>query len=123
MEGVTGDTHYIYNFLDFGFYDHVTYKENAKLGMTAIGRWIEVSNRVGRLMSHWILNQKGTMISRTTVQRLASIEKETDKVKASVSEFDIEISCCFKEEEDLTYDVSKPNTKDWSEYLEYPDFQ
>jgi hypothetical protein len=30
----------------------------------------------------------------------------------------------FKEEEDLTYDVAKPNPEDWSEYLQYdPDFQ
>jgi hypothetical protein len=30
----------------------------------------------------------------------------------------------FKEEEDLTYDGTKPNPEDWSEYLQYdPDFQ
>ena len=68
-------------------------------------------------MSYWIMNQKGTVISRTIVQRLTSIEKNTNKVNASVSEFDTEISCHFKEEEDLTYDGSKPNPKDWSEYL------
>ena len=64
------------------------------------------------------------MISRTAVQCLSSIEKEIDKINASVSEFDIEISCRFKEEEYLTYDGSKPNPEDWSEYLKYdPDFQ
>ena len=50
-------------------------------------------------MSYWILKQKGTVISRATVQRLASLEKETDKVKASVSEFGTDISLHFKEEE------------------------
>ena len=52
------------------------------------------------------------MISRTTAQRLTSLEKETDEIKASFSEFYTEISRCFKEEEDLTYDGSNPNPED-----------
>ena len=44
-------------------------------------------------------------IPRTKVEQLTSIEKETDEFKASVSEFDTDIHRCFKEEEDLTYDV------------------
>ena len=43
------------------------------------------------------------------VQRLTILEKEIDEVKASVSDFDSGISRRFKEEEDLTYDVSNPN--------------
>jgi hypothetical protein len=75
-------------------------------------------------VSYWILAIKGTVISRTTVQRVTALEKETDEVKAAVIEFDSEISCRFKEEEDLTYDRAKPNPEDWSEYLQYnPDFQ
>jgi hypothetical protein len=54
-------------------------------------------------------HQKGTVISRTTVQRVTALEKETDQVKAAVVEFDSEISRCFKEEEDLIYDGAKPN--------------
>ena len=64
------------------------------------------------------------VISRTTVQRLTSIEKETEEVMSSVSDFDTDISFCFKEEEDLTYDGSNPNPKDWYQYLKYdPEFQ
>ena len=55
MQDVTGETPDISEYLDFGFYDHVSYKENAGLGMTAIGRWLGVSHRVGRLMYYWIL--------------------------------------------------------------------
>jgi hypothetical protein len=59
-----------------------------------------------------------------TVQRVTNLEKETDEVKAAVSEFDSEISHRFKEEKDLTYDGAKPNPEDWSEYLQYdPDLQ
>jgi hypothetical protein len=103
---------------DFRFYDHVSFKENAGLGATSIGRWLGVSHRVGGLMSYWVLTIKGTVISHTTVQRVTNLEKETDEVKATVSEIDSEISCRFKEEEDLAYDGAKPNPKDWSEYLQ-----
>ena len=112
LQDVMGETPYISDYLAFGFYDHVSYKENAVLRLMAIGRWIGVSHRVGGLMYYWILTQKGTVVSITTVQHLTSIEKEIDEVKASVSEFDIEISCRFKEEEDLSYDRSKPNPGD-----------
>ena len=64
------------------------------------------------------------VISRKTVQRLTSLEKETYEVKASVSEFETETSHRFKEKEDLTYDGSEKNPEDWSNYLKYdPDFQ
>jgi hypothetical protein len=124
LEAVTGETVDISEYLDFGFYDHVSYKENAGLGVTAIGRWLGVSHRVGGLMSYWVLTQTGSVISRTTVQRVTNLEKETDEMRASINEFDTEISRRFKEEEDLTYDGCKPNPEDWSEYLENdPDFQ
>ena len=124
LQDVTGETPEISYYLDFYFYDHVSYKDNSGLGMTAIGRWLGVSHRFGGLMSYWILTQKGTVISRTTVQILTSIEKETDEVKSIVSEFDTDISRRFKEEEGLTYDRLKPNIEYWSEYLKYdPEFQ
>jgi hypothetical protein len=119
LQDVTGETPDISEYLDFGFYDHVSYKENAGLGTAAIGRWLGVSHRVGGLMSYWVLTQTGTVISRTTVQRITNLDKETDEVKQSVNEFDVEVSRRFKEEEkDFTYDGAKPNPEDWSEYLE-----
>jgi hypothetical protein len=124
LEEVTGETANISEYLDFGFYDHVSFKEYAGLGVTSIGRWLGVSHRVGGLMSYWVLTIRGTVISRTTVQRVTNLEKETDEVKSAVIEFDSEISCRFKEEEDLTYDGAKPNPEDWLEHLQYdPDFQ
>ena len=117
LQDVTGETPAISENLDFGFYDHVSYKENYGIGTTDIGRWLGLSHRVRGLIPYWILTKKGAVIPITTVQCLTSLKKETDKVKASVSEFDTKISRRFKEEEDLTYDGSKPNPEDWSEYL------
>ena len=49
------DTRHI-RVLGFGFYDHISYKENSGLGMTDIGRWLRVSHSVGVLVPYWILN-------------------------------------------------------------------
>ena len=70
-------------------------------------------------MLYRVLTMQGTVISCTTVQRVTNLEKETDEVKAAVSDFDsVLLIRCFKEEEDLTYDGAKPNPEDWSEYLQ-----
>jgi hypothetical protein len=126
LEDVTGETPDTSEHLDFGFYNHVSYKENAGLGATAIRRWLGVSHRVGGLMSHWVLTQNATVTSPTTVQRVTNLEKETDKMKAGIKEFDAKISRRFKEEEadDLGCAGAKPNPEDWSECLQCnPDFQ
>ena len=76
-------------------------------------------------MSCWVLTQSGTVISRTAVQRVTNPDKETDEVKQSINEFDVEVNRRFKEEEkDFTHDGAKPNPEDWSECLENDaDFQ
>jgi hypothetical protein len=52
LKEVTGETVDISEYLDFGFYDHISFKENAGLGVTSIGRWLGVSHRVGGLVSY-----------------------------------------------------------------------
>ena len=55
MTHITGETVDISEFLDFGFYDRVWYKENSGLGPESPGRWLGVSSRTGRLMCYFIL--------------------------------------------------------------------
>ena len=74
MQDVTDETLGISEYLDFGFYDHVSYKDNPGIGMKTIGRCLGVSHRVGGLMSYWILNHKIMVISRTTFQCITSTE-------------------------------------------------
>ena len=119
LQDVIGETPNISDYLEFGFYDHLSYKENYGLEMTDIVRRLRVSHKVGKLMSYWILNQKGMVISRMTVQRITIPENDTEKIKESVNQFETFISCFFKEEEDLTYDGSKLNPEEWSKYLKY----
>ena len=59
---MTSETPDISEYLVFGFYDYVSYKDNSGLGMTAIKRGLEVSHRVGVLISYWILTQKVTVV-------------------------------------------------------------
>ena len=49
LEIITGETPDISEYLDFEFYDWVTFRSNAGLGEVQLGRWLGVSHRVGRL--------------------------------------------------------------------------
>ena len=51
LELLTGETPEISEYLDFGWYDRVWYKEDAGLGETKIGRFLGPSHKVGSLMS------------------------------------------------------------------------
>ena len=48
LEFITGETPDISEYLDFSFYDLVTYRANAGLGEVSIGRWLGVSHKVGQ---------------------------------------------------------------------------
>ena len=85
LQDVTGNITDISEYLDFGFYNHVSYKYNSILGITGIRSWIGVSHRFGRLISYLILTQNGTVISITTVQSMISPKTETDEIKTSVN--------------------------------------
>ena len=88
IESVTGETIEISEYLDFGFYDRVWYHKNAGLGERLHGRWLGVSHRIGSLMSYYLLTQTGSVISRTTVQRVTNLEVQIDDHKALFAEYD-----------------------------------
>ena len=81
IEIITGETPDISEYIDFGFYDWVTYRTNAGLGELSLGRWLGVSHKIGQAMSYWILTVTGRVISCTTVQRLTNLEQSTDEWK------------------------------------------
>ena len=88
IEIITGCTPDISEYMDFGFYDWVTFRQNAGLGEVEIGRWLGVSHRVGRLMSYWILPPSGIPISCSTVQRLTNLEQSTEEWKSRMVKFE-----------------------------------
>ena len=79
LEALTGETPDISQYLDFGFYDRVWFKEDAGLGETELIRFIGVSHHIGSLMSYWVFPASGILISRTTVQRDTNLESKTEQ--------------------------------------------
>jgi hypothetical protein len=88
LEAITGETPDISEYLDFGFYDLVWFKENAGLGETQLERFLDVDHAVGSLMSYKILPMSGIPVSRTTVQRVTELEKSTEANKARIASYD-----------------------------------
>jgi len=123
IEYVTGEKPDIGELLDFGFYDLCWYRENAGLGETQLGRWLGVSHRIGPLMSYWVLQTNGEVISRTTVQRVTYLEtQETNNVER-IKLFNLCLQEKFKEEIVLT-EGSKPDAASWAEIIgDDPDFE
>jgi hypothetical protein len=85
MEALTGEMPDISEYLDFGFYDLVWFKEDAGVGEIELGRFLDISHSVGSLMSYNILPRSGIPVSRTTVQRVTKLEKETETNKARIA--------------------------------------
>jgi hypothetical protein len=92
LEKVTGESVDISEYLDFGFYDRVWYKDNAGLGETKLGRWLGVSHKVGTLMSFWVLTKECQVLSRTTVQRVTNLELQTQDVIDLGKAFDLAVT-------------------------------
>jgi len=122
MEFITGETPDISEYLDFGFYDRVWFKDDAGIGETKLGRFLGVSHQVGSLMSYWVLLRNGSVESRTTVQRITPLEAETEVNKKRFEAFDNAIAERFKEER-LSMKGDKPNLEDWEDWITAdPDF-
>ena len=121
IEKLTGETPDISEYLDFGFYDWVTYKQDAGLGEVKIGRFLGVSHEVGSLMSYWVLPVSGIPESRTSVQRLTILEKGTEANIARMQDFQEKINVRFKEDSEII-PQSHPSIDDWSEFKDDQDF-
>ena len=68
-------------------------------------------------MCYHILVQSGTIISRTTVQRVTNLEKEKEKMKEIFAKYDEDIHNKLKCE-NRGYEGSKPDPKDWVDLFE-----
>ena len=123
IEFLTGDIPDIADLLDFVFYYQCWYKENDCLGETHIGKWLDVSHRIGPLMSYWILTTQGKVISQTTMQRVTHLETQTAENKERFRLFDLSIHELFKDEIIVT-EGAKANPASWPEIIgDDPDFQ
>ena len=121
LEEVTGETPDISEYLDFGFYDKVWYKDNAGLSPREPGRWLGVSSQTGRLMTYYVLTSTGSVVSRSTVQRVTNLELQVDEYIKTFEEFDARIHLKLKTDTHRSYIGSKPNPEDWADLIETDD--
>ena len=117
MAEVTGDGVDISEYLDFGFYDAVWFKDNAGLSPPKPGRWLGVASRTGKLMTYHVLQDNGKVLARSTVQRVTNLEKKTADVRNIFETFDKQLHQQLKTK-DRRYDGCKPNPEDWADLIE-----
>ena len=67
LQNIVGETIDISEYIDFGFYDRVWYRDNAGLGEPKLGRWLGVASNVGATMWFWVLTPTGSVVARGTV--------------------------------------------------------
>jgi hypothetical protein len=84
LQNVTGETVDISNYLNFGFYDHVLYRDNEGLSESKIGRWLGVAKNVGTMLTFYVLTQTGQVVSRSSVERVKEVDKHTDEMQSKL---------------------------------------
>ena len=92
LKAMTGETPEIYQYLDFGLYDRVWFKEYEGVGEITLGRFLGVSHHIRSLMSYWVLPESGIPMSRTTVKRVTNLESKTEQCKNRFEVYDRSIA-------------------------------
>jgi hypothetical protein len=114
LQKIVGDTVDISNYLEFGFYDRVWYRDNAGLGVQKLGRWLGVAENIGSIMTYYILQSNGEIVARSTVSNITNLEAQTDAHMAIMKEYDDEISRRIKADE-FPVDGDKPDPELWAD--------
>ena len=81
LERLTGDTPDISEWLDFDIYNQVWFWDSpGKEENPCPGRWLGVSHRIGSELCYWMINEKGTIYSRTMVQHVTSQDLKSEDI-------------------------------------------
>ena len=120
LEALTGETPDISQYLDFGWYDWVWYKENAGLDVPHLGRFLGVAQSASNIMTFYILPESGRPVQAGTVQRVTEPEKKTVANQERMKVFTDKIAKKFKEDR-LLVDGDKPQLDDWADLLDADD--
>ena len=75
LESIIGDTVDLSEYVEFGFYDWVYFRDGGPgAGTTKLGRWLGVAHSVGNAMCYYVINEKAFVFSTTTVARVPNID-------------------------------------------------
>ena len=123
LQHATGETVEISEYLDFGIYDRVWYRDNDGLGDEKLGRWLGVSEHVGGRMCYHVLPISCVPVSRSTVWPVTEEDKKTDEKKAMIAEYDAAIDAYLGQEAFPVGDGNKLRPEDWAQYMNDEDFK
>jgi len=80
-EVLTGDTIDISEWTEFEFYDLVVYWDDREdETWQSIGRWLGPSHHIGSALYYYILTEKATILSRTSVQHITKEDFDTNEM-------------------------------------------
>ena len=102
LGALTGETPDISQYLDFGWYDWVWFKENAGLDVAQIGRFLGISPSSSNLLTFFVLPESGIVRQAGTVQRVTEAEKSTEATKERMKIHQERMASKFKEERLVT---------------------
>ena len=117
FDKLLGETPDISEYLDFGWYDWVWYKENAGLDAPRLGKFLGIAESASNIMLYYILTKSGNPVIAGIVQRVTELEKQTEANQQRIKEFNDKIMDKFKEG-GLSTDEDKPKLEDWADLLE-----
>ena len=116
-ELIIGETLDISGYLDIGLYDRVWFKEDSGLRETHIVQLLGISQKVGSLMSYWIILTRGIPVSKTTKQHVTYLKTCTDSSKQHFKLYDKATKERFHnkytEESFIGPNITKPTMEMW----------
>jgi hypothetical protein len=96
-EEVTGETPDISEWIDFDFYDLIWYHDPPDLmakttkEVRKLGQWLGVSNRVGSVLTYWVLTQACQILNRSTVQHVTIEDRLNTETEGQINEFNKDV--------------------------------
>ena len=83
-----------------------------------------MAHKVGSLMSYWVLTVNSTVIARTTVQRVTSLEMQQVHMKERAQAFDEAVIAKIKDSDYVILEGGKTQPHDWTDhpFEDDPDF-
>jgi hypothetical protein len=96
-EDVTGETPDISEWIDFDFYDAIWYHDPPETGaettseVRKLGRWLGVANRVGTVLTYWVLTRACQVLNRSTIQHVTAEERLDPTMEQRIADFNKDI--------------------------------
>ena len=88
LELLTGDTIDISECLEFELYNLVWFWNNHPDDTKPmLGKWLGILHSVGIMICYWIPNEKGKVISYTTIQNLSAEKPRYPNIQESISDY------------------------------------